>query len=102
MVNAGYAGFESRRAEAGKRGRLRGMGIANIIEQTSQAFGEFVNVRFDPNGGVTVVPGSISHGQGHETMYKIILSDRLGIPAESIRVSRNDTDLAADGGGTFA
>ena len=102
LVNAGYAGFESRRAEAGKRGRLRGMGIANIIEQTSQAFGEFVNVRFDPTGGVTVVPGSISHGQGHETMYKIILSDRLGIPAESIRVSRNDTDLAADGGGTFA
>ena len=54
-----------------------------------------------PSGGVTVVPGSISHGQGHETMYKIILSDRLGIPEEQIRVSRNDTDLAADGGGTF-
>ena len=61
-----------------------------------------MQVRFDPTGGVTVVPGSISHGQGHETMYKILLSDRLGIPQEQIRVSRNDTDLAADGGGTFA
>ena len=102
LVNAEYAGFETRRAEAKSRGKLRGIGIANIIEQTSQAFGEFVNVRFDPNGGVTVVPGSISHGQGHETMYKILLSDQLGIPEELIRVSRNDTDLAADGGGTFA
>ncbi|OFZ97498.1 MAG: hypothetical protein A3H35_18465 [Betaproteobacteria bacterium RIFCSPLOWO2_02_FULL_62_17] len=102
LVNADYAGFEARRAEAKKRGKLRGIGMGNIIEQTSQAFGEFVNVRFDPTGGVTVVPGSISHGQGHETMYKILLSDRLGIPEEQIRVSRNDTDLAADGGGTFA
>jgi carbon-monoxide dehydrogenase large subunit len=103
LAIAGYAGFEARRAEAKQRGRLRGIGMANIIEQTSNAFGEFVNVRFDPTGGVTVVPGSNSHGQGHETMYKILLSDRLGIPAESIRVvARNDTDLAADGGGTFA
>ncbi len=99
---SGYGEFESRRAEARTRGRLRGIGIANIIEQTSQAFGEAVQVRFDPQGGVTVVPGSISHGQGHETMYKILLSDRLGIAEERIRVARNDTDLAADGGGTFA
>jgi aerobic carbon-monoxide dehydrogenase large subunit len=102
LVIAQYSSFEARRAEAKTRGRLRGIGIANIIEQTSQAFGEYVQVRFDPTGGVTVVPGSISHGQGHETMYKIILSDRLGIPEELIRVARNDTDLAADGGGTFA
>jgi len=99
---SGYAGFESRRAEAKRRARLRGIGMGNIIEQTSQAFGETVQVRFDPEGGVTVVPGSISHGQGHETMYKIILGDRLGIPEERIRVARSDTDLAADGGGTFA
>ena len=61
-----------------------------------------MQVRFDPQGGVTVVPGSISHGQGHETMYKILVSDRLGIDAALIRVARNDTDVAADGGGTFA
>ena len=101
-VLADYAKFEERRAEARRRGKLRGIGMGNIIEQTSQAFGETVQVRFDPNGGLTVVPGSISHGQGHETMYKILLSDRFGIPEEAIRVARNDTDLAADGGGTFA
>jgi carbon-monoxide dehydrogenase large subunit len=99
---ADYKNFEKRRAEAKSRGRLRGFGMGNIIEQTSQAFGETVMVRFDPAGGVTVVPGSISHGQGHETMYKIVVSDRLGIPQESIRVARNDTDLAPHGGGTFA
>jgi carbon-monoxide dehydrogenase large subunit len=49
-----------------------------------------------------VVPGSISHGQGHETMYKIVVSEKLGIDQESIRVARNDTDLAPHGGGTFA
>jgi CO/xanthine dehydrogenase Mo-binding subunit len=45
--------------------------FANIIEQTSQAQGETVMVRLDPGGTATVIPGSISHGQGHETMYKI-------------------------------
>jgi carbon-monoxide dehydrogenase large subunit len=64
--------------------------------------GETVMVKFDPGGTVTVIPGSISHGQGHETMYKIILSDKLGIDAEDIRVMHSDTDLAPDGGGTFA
>ncbi len=102
LEQSAYAGFEARRAEAAKRGRLRGIGMGNIIEQTSQAFGETVMVRFDPAGTVTVVPGSISHGQGHETMYKIVVSDRLGIDQELIRVAKNDTDMASWGGGTFA
>jgi aerobic carbon-monoxide dehydrogenase large subunit len=99
---ADYAGFEERRAEAKARGKLRGIGIANIIEQTSQMMGETIVVRFDPGGTVTVIPGSISHGQGHETMYKIILSDRLGLDEADIRVNFSDTDMAPDGGGTFA
>jgi carbon-monoxide dehydrogenase large subunit len=99
---AGYKDFEKRRAESKARGKLRGFGMGNIIEQTSQAFGETVMVRFDPAGGVTVTPGSISHGQGHDTMYKILVSDRLGVDVESIRVMRNDTDMAPHGGGTFA
>jgi len=102
LTMADYAGFEHRRAEARARGRLRGIGMANIIEQTSQTMGETVMVKFDPGGTVTVIPGSISHGQGHETMYKIILSAKLGIDAEDIRVTNSDTDLAPDGGGTFA
>jgi carbon-monoxide dehydrogenase large subunit len=99
---AGYKEFESRRAEAKKRGKLRGIGFANIIEQTSQTFGETVMVKFDSGGTVTVIPGSISHGQGHDTMYKIILSEKLGVDSDSIRVQMCDTDMAPDGGGTYA
>ncbi|HEY1431035.1 MAG TPA: molybdopterin cofactor-binding domain-containing protein, partial [Stellaceae bacterium] len=72
------------------------------IEQTSQAQGETVMVRLDPGGTVTVIPGSISHGQGHETMYKILLSHRLGLDEADIRIAHSDTDLAPDGGGTYA
>ena len=59
-------------------------------------------VRLDPGGTVTVIPGSISHGQGHETMYKILLCHRLGLDEADIRVAYSDTDLAPDGGGTYA
>ncbi len=99
---ADYAAFERRRDEARRRGQLRGIGFPNIIEQTSQAQGETVVVRLNPGSTVTVVPGSISHGQGHETMYKILLSHRRGLDAAGIRVMHSDTDLAPDGGGTYA
>ncbi len=102
LAMAEYAGFERRRGEASARGHLRGIGFANIIEQTSQAQGETVMVRLDPGGTVTVIPGSISHGQGHETMYKILLCHRLGLDEADIRVAHSDTDLAPDGGGTYA
>jgi carbon-monoxide dehydrogenase large subunit len=102
LTLADYAGFERRREQARGRRRLRGIGFANIIEQTSQAQGETVMVRVDPGGTLTVIPGSISHGQGHETMYKILLSHRLGLDEADIRVTHSDTDLAPDGGGTYA
>jgi aerobic carbon-monoxide dehydrogenase large subunit len=96
LAMAEYAAFERRREDASGRGQLRGIGFANIIEQTSQAQGETVMVRLDPGGTVTVIPGSISHGQGHETMYKIL----LGLDEADIRVAHSDTDLAPDGGGS--
>jgi aerobic carbon-monoxide dehydrogenase large subunit len=99
---ADYDTFEQRRAEAKTRGKLRGIGFANIIEQTSQTFGETVMMKFDSGGTLTVIPGSISHGQGHDTMYKIILSEKLGIDSDRIRVQMCDTDMAPDGGGTYA
>jgi aerobic carbon-monoxide dehydrogenase large subunit len=102
LAMADYTGFERRRDESRRRGKLRGIGFSNIIEQTSQAQGETVMVRVDSGGTVTVIPGSISHGQGHETMYKILLSDRLGLDEAAIRVAHSDTDLAPDGGCTYA
>ena len=97
-----YTGFEARRAEAKRRGMLRGIGIANVIEQAAHLLGETMEIRFDPSGGITLVAGSISHGQGHETMYKIILSDRLGIDPDTVRLSFGDTDVVSDGQGTWA
>lgn len=99
---ADYKNFEARRAAAAANGKLRGVGIANFIEQTAQFAGETIRIQFDPSGTVTVVAGSISHGQGHDTMYKIVVSDRLDIDADDIRVTFGDTDAAPWGGGTFA
>ena len=99
---SGYGDFESRRAEAAARGKYRGLGIANFIEQTAQMDGETVSIQFDTTGTVTVVAGSISHGQGHDAMYKIVVSDKLGIDSEDIRVVSGDTALLPFGGGTYA
>lgn len=102
LNHSDYKNFEARRQEAKTRGKLRGIGLANIIEQTSQIFGETVNIRFDPSGMLTVLAGSLSHGQGHDTMYKILVSDKLGVDADDIRVVDGDTDIMPDGGGTYA
>ncbi len=102
LATADYAGFAARRAEAAARGRLRGLGIANFVEQTGQADGEVVSLRFDAAGSLTVAVGSIPQGQGHETMYKVILSDRLGLDADDIRVVVGDTDAAPYGWGTYS
>ncbi len=102
LATADYAGFEARRAEAAARGRLRGLGIANFVEQTGQAEGEVVSLKFDAGGCLTIAAGSLPQGQGHETMYKVILSDRLGMDADDIRVVTGDTDAVPYGWGTFS
>jgi carbon-monoxide dehydrogenase large subunit len=102
LNTADYAGFEARHAAAAARGKLRGLGIANFVEQTGQADGEVVSLKFDAAGCLTVAAGSIPQGQGHETMYKVILSDRLGIDADDIRVVTGDTDAVPYGWGTYS
>src|SRR5262249_33937330 len=102
LAMADYAGFERRREEARARKRLRGIGFANIIEQTSQAQGRPVLGRAGPGAPVRLTPGPTPPGQGPETMYKTLLSSRLGLDEADIRVAHSDTDLAPDGGGTYA
>ena len=88
----GAAAWPTMPASSGAAPRpRRAAGCAASASPTSSSrprrrMGETVMVRFDPGGTVTVIPGSISHGQGHETMYKILLSDRLGIDEADIRV----------------
>mgnify|MGYP001257419713 CR=1 FL=1 len=102
LKRGGYDSFETRRDAARKVGKLRGLGIANFIEQTAQMFGETVSIQFDQSGTVTVLAGSVDQGQGHDTMYKILVSDALGIDHEFIRVSYGDTDSLPFGGGSYA
>ncbi|MEX2454717.1 MAG: xanthine dehydrogenase family protein molybdopterin-binding subunit [Rhodospirillaceae bacterium] len=96
-----YAGFEARRKEAAARGKLRGIGIANCIEQSAGGMPEWAQIRFDPSGTVTLVMGTHNHGQGHETIFRQMLADMLGLEFEQVRLSQGDSDVAMMGTGTF-
>jgi carbon-monoxide dehydrogenase large subunit len=111
---AGYAGFEGRRQEAARRGKLRGIGIATYIEACGIAPSAVVGslgaraglfesaaVRVHPTGSVTVLTGSHAHGQGHETTFAQVVSDGLGIPVESIEIVHGDTAKIPYGMGTY-
>ncbi len=102
LARAAYDGFEARRVVAREEGKLRGIGIANFIEQTAQMFGETVAIQFDQTGSVTVLAGSADQGQGHDTMYKVLVSDALGVDTDDIRVSNGNTDDLPFGGGSYA
>src|SRR4051794_25976575 len=95
-----WRGFEARRREAAKRGKLRGIGISNTIEQAADPTIETAEIRFDPLGGMTFVTGSITHGQGHATVQTQILVDRLGIDPNLVSFIQGDTDAVAFGMGT--
>jgi carbon-monoxide dehydrogenase large subunit len=97
---AGYAGFKKRRAEADKRGKLRGIGISNTIERAAAPSFEGAEIRFDRSGAVTLFSGSITQGQGHETILKQIVCDRLGLDPDDVHYVQGDTDLVFFGEGT--
>jgi aerobic carbon-monoxide dehydrogenase large subunit len=97
---ASWSEFETRRKEAARRGMLRGIGISNTIEQAADPTYETAEIRFDPLGGMTFVTGSISHGQGHNTIQTQMLVDRLGVDPERIKFIGGDTDAVAFGMGT--
>ena len=111
---ADYAGFEARRREALARGKLRGIGIATYIEACGIAPSAVVGslgaraglyesaaVRVHPTGSVSILTGSHSHGQGHETTFSQLVADRLGIPIESVEIVHGDTAKIPYGMGTY-
>ncbi|MBT5415123.1 MAG: xanthine dehydrogenase family protein [Rhodospirillaceae bacterium] len=93
-------GFEARRAEAAKRGALRGLGIATYMKLNGGSPDELVEARFEEGGGLTLIVGSQNNGQGHDTMYAQLAADRLGVPFESVRVVQGDSELVTYGQGT--
>ena len=97
---ADAAAFESRRDTAWSTGKLRGLGLANAIEQAAGMFDEGGEIRFDQQGHVTVLMGTHAHGQGHETVFKQLISEKFGLDFERIRYVQGDTDMVAYGHGT--
>jgi len=98
---ADYQGFLARRVESKARGKLRGIGISNTIEATASGMLEHSEIRFDPNGTLTLMMGTHDHGQGHATTFKQILFDKLGIDSDQIKFKYGDTDQVITGTGTF-
>ena len=99
LIHADVAGFAARRADSEARGLLRGLGFACHIKGTGGSPHENVDIRFEPDGSVSLITGTQTIGQGHETTFPQILADRLGVPNELIRLRQGDTDLIATGGG---
>ena len=111
---ADVRGFPARKADAARRGKLRGLGYATYIEACgiapSQAVGslgagvglwESAEVRVNPTGSVEVLTGAHSHGQGHETTFAQLVADRLGVPIDTIEIVHGDTDKVQFGMGTY-
>ena len=96
-----YSTFADRRSRSEARGKLRGIGIANCIEQSAGGPPEWAQIRFDPSGTVTLIMGTHNHGQGHETIFRQMLADMLGLEFEQVRLLQGDTDVAMSGTGTF-
>jgi carbon-monoxide dehydrogenase large subunit len=100
LALADYAGFARRREESQKAGKLRGFGIATVIERAAPPGLESVEVRVGASGTVTVFAGTTDQGQGHKTMYTQIICDRFGVDPAKIRVVEGDTETLAHGMGT--
>src|SRR5262245_8525559 len=98
LADAG--GFAARRAAARKRGKLPGVGLSNTIERAAAPGFEGAEIRFDRSGAVTIMSGSITQGQGHETIYKQLVCDRFGLKPEEVHYVQGDTDQVFLGEGT--
>jgi carbon-monoxide dehydrogenase large subunit len=99
---AGWAGFPARKAEAAKRGRLRGIGVVYTIEGAGGIAQEYAIAEAKPDGTIVVGIGSQSQGQGHETTFAQLASETLDVPFDKVRIIAGDTDRIAHGVGTFA
>jgi carbon-monoxide dehydrogenase large subunit len=97
-----WNGFAARREEAGARGRLRGIGIANYVEITSGFPTERAELTVRPEGRVDAVIGTLSSGQGHETSFAQLLVEWLGVPFASVNLIQGDTDVVSEGGGSHS
>jgi len=100
MEIAGWKEFPKRAKAAKKQGLVRGIGLATYVEVCGTMGEETANVRLDPDGDVTVLIGTQSTGQGHQTAYAQLIAEQFGLAPERVRVIQGDTDLIPTGLGT--
>ena len=100
LAAADVKGFKARKAASRKEGKLRGLGLSNTIERAGAASLEGAEVRFDRAGTVTLYSGSNNQGQGHETIFKQLVCDRLGLDPNEAQYIQGDTDEVFFGEGT--
>jgi len=114
LIAAGWKGFSKRKAESERRGKYRGIGLCTFAEACGLApsriairlgarggLFESATVRVHPTGDVTVLMGTHNHGQGHETTFAQIASEKLGVPLDNIQIVFGDTDKVQFGLGTY-
>ena len=95
-----WDGFAARKAESEKRGKLRGRGVGCYLEVTAPVQEEMGGIRFEENGDVTIITGTLDYGQGHWTPFAQVLHQKLGVPFERIRLIQGDSAELIAGGGT--
>jgi aerobic carbon-monoxide dehydrogenase large subunit len=100
MEVADVKGFKQRKREAKKRGKLRGLGLGSYLEVTAPPGKEMGGIRFEPNGDVTIITGTLDYGQGHAAPFAQVLTSKLGVPFERIKLLQGDSDELIAGGGT--
>ena len=95
-----WKGFNKRKRESKKRGKLRGIGVGCYLEVTAPANKEMGGIRFEADGSVTILTGTLDYGQGHAAPFAQVLSEKLGVPFERIRCCRATAIELLAGGGT--
>ena len=100
LIVADWDGFPRRKRESADRGKLRGRGIGQYLEVTGPPGKEMGGIRFEPDGTVTIITGTLDYGQGHASPFAQVLASRLGIPFDKINLLQGDSDELLAGGGT--
>ena len=102
MAIADWNGFPARRRDAGARGRLAGLGLANYVESSIGNPREQAQIRVHPDRRIDAVIGTQPSGQGHETSFAQVVADLLGVPVETVTIIYGDTDVVRAGGGSHS
>jgi aerobic carbon-monoxide dehydrogenase large subunit len=100
LARADVAGFKQRKRDSKKAGKLRGLGVGCYLETTASGTTEMGGIRFNDDGTVTIVTGTLDYGQGHWSAFAQVLTDKLGVPFDRIKLLQGDSDQLVFGGGT--